>query len=584
MTLFSNNSVQNCATGLWMDFAKVYNTATAGYMVSSNTITATTSTLSTTYANVGAYFQQGGTTNGAVSGVQLNTFEIVGNTITNMAKNCIYANSVNNSTSTGFFDVQQNTELSVLANTYTAVQNPQPNAAVLFTNCWSSRCSDNSLIHTVGYSGTSIPHNQFVAGVYSSQSPKTSVNCNTIQNIGECFVWESTSPSYTVNGSSFQKNAADYSMYGLVLRNTGVMGDQGSSTNPITATWGTGNSTHWWTGGQTLADGSFPATSPYSRLYESSAATCTVTPCLNQIFNGGSAYSVGSSLLSASGINNLACASNGGGGGGGGAGRMASVQIDTTAMQDSLAALYTNMLTNVGSLPAYDYETRWAMHHHIHSMMPNINVNTNGYANAQALAAVEVKLAAGKYNLAQGLLNNITPTNTLEQNFYTVYGILIGMRTNDLMPGDIADLQVIANQCHLTGGSIVWKARALLNSYYNDILSYPDVCSTVNHTQNRFSNTLGITANAPLNTFDAYVYPNPNIGTEIFIAPVGLTNGNLQIRMTDLEGRTVYENNCAITDGLSNIKMTDIKNGVYFINITNATTGERVVKKLVIQY
>jgi len=54
--------------------------------------------------------------------------------------------------------------------------------------------------------------------------------------------------------------------------------------------------------------------------------------------------------------------------------------------------------------------------------------------------------------------------------------------------------------------------------------------------------------------------------------------------MTDLKDRTVYENNCTITDVLSNIKIADIKNGVYFIHITNTITGERVVKKLVIQY
>jgi len=277
----------------------------------------------------------------------------------------------------------------------------------------------------------------------------------------------------------------------------------------------------------------------------------------------------------------LICSADGTGGGSG-SGRMTAA--DTVAIQDSMQVLFTKMLVNNGTLPAYDYETRWALHHHMHSMMPNFSANTNGYANAKAFAAVDVKIATGKYIAAKALLNTISPSNLLEQNFYTVDNILLKLQSSELSAADIPALQAVAQQCHLTSGSIVWKARAILNSYFQDIISYPDVCSTVNHAQNRSSNTLGISANAPLNTFDAYVYPNPNAGTEIFIAPIGLTNGNLQIRMTDLEGRTVYENNCAITDGLSNIKMTDIKNGVYFINITNTTTGERVVKKLVIQY
>jgi hypothetical protein len=68
------------------------------------------------------------------------------------------------------------------------------------------------------------------------------------------------------------------------------------------------------------------------------------------------------------------------------------------------------------------------------------------------------------------------------------------------------------------------------------------------------------------------------------VAPVGLTNGNLQIKVSDLEGRTVVENNCTVTDGLSNFKITEIKNGVYFVHITNTVTGEHIVKKIVIQY
>ena len=84
-------------------------------------------------------------------------------------------------------------------------------------------------IHTTGYTGTSVPTRQFMAGIYVNQSPRSDVDCNTITNIGECFVWESTSHSYTVNSSWWQNNNLDYSKYGLVLRNAGVMGDQGTS-------------------------------------------------------------------------------------------------------------------------------------------------------------------------------------------------------------------------------------------------------------------------------------------------------------------------------------------------------------------
>jgi len=51
-----------------------------------------------------------------------------------------------------------------------------------------------------------------------------------------------------------------------------------------------------------------------------------------------------------------------------------------------------------------------------------------------------------------------------------------------------------------------------------------------------------------------------------------------------LEGRIVFESDNNISGGTTNFKLTEIKNGVYFVHITNKTTGEKVIKKLVIQY
>jgi len=84
--------------------------------------------------------------------------------------------------------------------------------------------------------------------------------------------------------------------------------------------------------------------------------------------------------------------------------------------------------------------------------------------------------------------------------------------------------------------------------------------------------------------FDIQVYPNPNVGKEVFINTTDLANGNINIKLTDLEGRIVFESDNNISGGTTNFKLTEIKNGVYFVHITNKTTGEKVIKKLVIQY
>ena len=95
--------------------------------------------------------------------------------------------------------------------------------------------------------------------------------------------------------------------------------------------------------------------------------------------------------------------------------------------------------------------------------------------------------------------------------------------------------------------------------------------------------TVGI-KNIKKNEAEIKVYPNPNTGKEIFINTLGLDKGNVAIKITDIEGRFILENNFTVENGLMNIRFTDIKNGVYFIHITNTTSGEHIVKKLVIQY
>jgi hypothetical protein len=140
-----------------------------------------------------------------------------------------------------------------------------------------------------------------------------------------------------------------------------------------------------------------------------------------------------------------------------------------------------------------------------------------------------------------------------------------------------------------------WYSNSvLLDTNISGIWVKPNVTTTYVVQQNLCGNVgydtvvvtvspLGINKYAS-NSFDAYVYPNPNSGNNLFITTTGLTNKKLQIKITDLEGRTIIENNCTVTDGLSNFKITEIKNGVYFVHITNTVTGEHIVKKIVIQY
>ena len=545
---FVNNVVQNYATGYYLDFGSFSNTSPTAYFIATNTITATGT--SNQYCNTGIYLQEV-TGYGAAPGASITGFEIVGNTITNVNTNCIYAQDVNvGNTTNGFLDIQQNTELSVKANTYTVVQSPRI-AAVSLSNCWYTRVSDNTNIHCTGYTGTSIPTGQFMAGIYSNQSPRTVANCNTISNIGECFVWESTSPSYTVENTSFQRNHLDYSRYGLVLRNTGVMGDQGSSSYPINDAWGI--SSHF-AGAQTLSDNSNPAITPTSKLYES-ASSCTLTPCVNA---GTHPYVTGTTLLSAGGINTLLCASDANGGG--------TQSSRTIEQQDEnktkLAAFLLDMLKADRPLPAYDYETHWALHNQIHSIMPDLSISDKGYENALLFADVDAKMAVQDYIGAQTLLNRIKPNNILEVNNLNVDNILIRLKNNlELSTADADVLQEVAKQCHLTGGSVVWKARALLNNYYKAVLTFADVCPAAN---NDVSDNAGVESLS--NSQAVNIYPNPNEGK--MIMEYNLTS-DAQLRITDITGKLIGTYKLNAAENSIDINMESLINGMYMFTVTN---------------
>ena len=569
---FCNNSVSNYATGYFLDFGKLFNlnagsTGGSGYLFN-NTITAS----GTNYCNYGIYLQQSNTF-GAASGVPITAIEITTNTITNVNTNCIYAQNIGNSSSTaGFVDIQTNSELSVKANAFTS--NPMPRvAAISLSNCWYVRACDNSYIHTAGYTGTSVPTGQFMAGIYVNQSPRSDVDCNTITNMGECFVWESTSPSYTVNSSRWQRNNLDYSKYGLVLRNSGVMGDQGSTSYPINTTWGT--STHF-TGAQTLSDLSAPGTGATSKLYEATT-NCTTTPCTNTYTPGSLGYYVaGTTLLRGSGTNTMHCVSDvGGGGGGGGRLENGSQTVDATN-PDSLNNAMLAILQSKGTLPVYDYETRWALHHHIHSMYPNLVIPALDHA--KNFAEADAAIASGNYGIAKALLNAITPANALEQNWMNVDNILLRVNQTTLTATDIASLQQVANQCHLTGGSIVWRARALLNHYYGNILTFTDNCLAVTSTTNRDANTTGIeslSSNQSVN-----FYPNPNNGKMVFEYTL---LSNAQLRISDVSGREIGLYTLNASENSIEINNESLINGVYLYTVINeqglVKTGRIVIMK-----
>ncbi|HXU28343.1 MAG TPA: T9SS type A sorting domain-containing protein, partial [Bacteroidia bacterium] len=533
------------------------------------------------YCNQGLYLQQGGVSSGAYSSVPQDAIAITTNSITNCAINDIAINTVTTpSTATkGFIDIYQNTELSIQYNSAATTTVSPHRAAVFITGSNRIKVTDNANIKCTGLTSYTNTAAQYIAGVYVSTSPSSTVNCNTVNYMGEDFVWEGNS-----TGSQWRKNNMHNSRYGLVLRSSGIMGDQGSSSLTIGDNFGPYStdilSAH------TLVDNSSPwATSFSSKLYcYPSACTGTVTlPCQNNNVGSLSSYTTGgtyTSLYSFTASGSNVCAGDGIGG------RMAGnhVMSDSTAA-DSILLVLEGIISGIENnppFPIYDLQTRWSLQYYVTTQNDSLPAAI-GYENAKTFAQIDAAIGANNYSTAQSLLNSVTSNNIVEDNWYAVDNLLVKLQSDTLTGADRVILQSVAEQCPLVGGNIVYQARAMLYNYYKHILTYADNCSD-NGNISRKANIQSTNAKAATSLFDAELHPNPNIGSEVFINTMGLANGNINIKMADLEGRIVYENESNVSGGIANFKLTEIKNGVYFVIITNIKTGEKAVKKLIIQY
>jgi hypothetical protein len=463
----------------------------------------------------------------------------------------------------------------------TSLQTP-PLAAVSISGSEYVKVSNNPLIGST-YSGSYLSSNaQFIEGVYVSQSPGSRITCNAVTGVGEGFVWSGTN-----HGSLWLENTMHNSQYGMVLRSSGIFDNQGVHLGFIghpAKICGDifGNSDI--SVSQTLSDASNPGLSGSTSILYNAASTCgagsTYIPCINTNINTGSvAYTASGStvtLSATSGISYGLCTSEGGNG------RLAAdttnTNINTTSgvPADSVLQSY---LANNGSLPVYDYETRWAKQYYVNKLKPAISASTS-FANAKAFAAVDLAIRNGNYSAAQAMNNAISPNNVIERNWQSVDNMMLKLQNNALSQSDISTLQTIAAQCPLSGGSIVYKARAMLNTQFRTVLTYPNDCPVNNGGSSaRTENTAGI-SNATENQ-KVNLYPNPNNGTMMLDYSI---NTDARLEIMDITGNLVGTYNLPATGTTIKVQNDNLQNGMYLYRvISNNNTIIKIGKIVVMQ-
>ncbi len=502
------------------------------------------------------------------------------NTITNVASNCINATSVGSSGATqGFITAAQNTLTVQYNSAATSLQSP-PLAAVNISGSEYVKVSNNPV---VGTTLTSYPatYPQFIEGVYVSASPGSRITCNAVSGVGEGFVWSGTN-----HGSMWLENTMHTSQYGLVLRSSGIMDNQGTTGgHPARLCGDIFGTTGDITISQTLSDNSNPGISGSSSILYNLATPCTGTtatiPCTNSFTNTPSvAYTASGgtvTLIAETGASWYLCTSEGGNG------RMMAADtngLSTLGGMPSDSVLQSYLVAGT-PLPVYDYETRWAKQYYVNKLKPTIAANST-YANAKSFALTDVAIKNRNYSNAQSMNNAISPSNIIERNWQSVDNALLKLQNDTLIQSDISVLQTIAQQCPLSGGSIVYKARAILNVYYNAIFTYPNDCPVNNggsNTSSRIQNTSGITADvAPIQTVN--LYPNPNNGTMMLDYSI---NDDARLEITDITGNLVGTYNLPATGTTMKVQSNNLQNGMYLYRVISNNVVIKLGKIVVMQ-
>ncbi len=126
-------------------------------------------------------------------------------------------------------------------------------------------------------------------------------------------------------------------------------------------------------------------------------------------------------------------------------------------------------------------------------------------------------------------------------------------------------------------GRVVFSARNLYNNILHKFIIFPNSCAT-NNNYSKVNNTKIVKENNKNNSV-INIYPNPTSGIINIELPA---KGNWQITASDISGRVIWQQQCKGCSGTIKHELNSSK-GLYFIKITNVSSGEQTIKKVILQ-
>lgn len=382
-----------------------------------------------------------------------------------------------------------------------------------------------------------------VRGIDATLSGASNYKCNLIQDVGEAMRFVGANPE-----SFLENNTMQDCFNGLVVKDGGIIGPQGSSTDPSTpGSPGDPSDNEWVVVGfpftnHTYVDNTMDI-NIHSPLYVRSGGT--FEPTLN---NGTSPpfspILVGSLTIFACPV--VAIAPPGGG-----------TKQDLLAIADDNISYSVFPDGNKGNAEQQLFETLKndsLLRDSVVSfdVFYNNNLNTNlGIDDATATAIEENDLV-----LAQSLNNSIIPLFSYEDNNKTFNQCHINLNSGLLTTADVNALQAISELCPLEHGSVVYEARAMLNMLFDDVFEYPDACD----------NGLRFELTSQDWNRDLLVYPNPTDGLLNIEYEVN-ENDIAQVTIIEISGKQVMEFSLRNTDQVHSIDLTTLERGTYLLTL-----------------
>jgi len=209
------------------------------------------------------------------------------------------------------------------------------------------------------------------------------------------------------------------------------------------------------------------------------------------------------------------------------------------------------------------------------------------------LTQIEGALASGDTAGAQTILNNFsvdsmanvqndtatgvqmaddTTADAIVVNYRQYYQLYINYQEGTLSSSDSTALTALANLCPITGGNVVFKARALYDIVYDTLVIFPDNCPDsviYDSAAERMSHPTGVKAITDSKGQQYILYPNPNDGN--FILQQGVADDEpVQAEVWDVTGRVLYKDNLQFTDLNAKMRVVNAVPGMYLMQLTDS--------------